>query len=185
MKTKDAARGRWRQILPLLGIPKKFLTGKHGPCPACGGKDRFRFTDRKMEGDYFCNHCGAGDGLRLVMKVHGWAYRTACKRVDEAIGNNHSLTRSLPAVKPPPPPWAPSKALADATLWLRRHHPARLRDWLHRHGPDLDSWINRERPWGYYLDEVCLESAQYLRKTRKFVDWGTDNEQPFIRYLDF
>jgi putative DNA primase/helicase len=47
MKTIDAARGRWREILPPLGIPLKFLNGKHQPCPACGGRDRARFDDRR------------------------------------------------------------------------------------------------------------------------------------------
>ena len=44
MNTVDRARGRWREILPRLGLEPQFLVKKHGPCPLCGGKDRFRTT---------------------------------------------------------------------------------------------------------------------------------------------
>ncbi|MGL6422717.1 primase-helicase zinc-binding domain-containing protein [Aeromonas caviae] len=41
-----AARGQWPFILAELGlsVPKR---GQHGPCPACGGKDRFRLDDKE------------------------------------------------------------------------------------------------------------------------------------------
>lgn len=65
----DIARGKWRSILPALGVPMSALTGKHGPCPMCGGKDRFRFDDKGGDGSYYCNGCGAGRGVDLVMGV--------------------------------------------------------------------------------------------------------------------
>ena len=42
--------GKWPSTLLELGIPEEFLTGKHGPCPMCGGKDRFRFTEHRRMG---------------------------------------------------------------------------------------------------------------------------------------
>jgi len=63
------ALGKWRDILPKLGIADHYLTGKHGPCPICAGKDRFRFDDRNGKGGWICNECGAGDGFSLVAKV--------------------------------------------------------------------------------------------------------------------
>lgn len=86
-KTIDAAKGRWREILPQLGVARKFLSGRHGPCPICGGKDRFRFDDRTKNGDYYCNQCGSGLGIKLVMKVNDWDFKTAARAVDEVIGN--------------------------------------------------------------------------------------------------
>ncbi|HEY2212306.1 MAG TPA: toprim domain-containing protein [Bradyrhizobium sp.] len=83
----QAAHGRWREILPLLGVPSIFLNGKHQPCPACGGKDRARFDDRHGDGDYFCGQCGAGKGISLLMKCNGWDFVTAARCVDEIIGN--------------------------------------------------------------------------------------------------
>lgn len=69
----DVAEGKWRAILPLLGVSMEFLSGKHGPCPLCGGKDRFRFDDRNQRGGYFCSACGAGDGITLLRKLHNWS----------------------------------------------------------------------------------------------------------------
>jgi len=91
--TVDRARGRWREILPALGVESRFLTGKHLPCPACGGADRFRFDDRSKDGDYFCSQCGAGKGVSLLMKVKGWDFATAAKRVDEIIGKAPAIPR--------------------------------------------------------------------------------------------
>jgi putative DNA primase/helicase len=92
------ARGRWPEILPRLGIGAEFLRNKHGPCPLCGGRDRYRFEDRDGEGTYYCNQCGAGSGIILVRKLNGWDFKTACDAIDAIIGTEH---RAEPA--PPKP----------------------------------------------------------------------------------
>jgi putative DNA primase/helicase len=84
--TIERARGRWREILPQLGVDARFLTNRHGPCPMCGGKDRFRFDDKEGSGSYYCNQCGAGVGLILVRRLYGWDHKTACTEVDKIIG---------------------------------------------------------------------------------------------------
>jgi putative DNA primase/helicase len=84
--TVERARGRWTEILPQLGVAVTHLRNRHGPCPICGGKDRFRFDDKNGDGTYFCNQCGAGTGIILLRKLHGWDYATACRHVDEIIG---------------------------------------------------------------------------------------------------
>ena len=96
-RTSDAAHGRWRQILPSFGVPYSALNGKHHPCPACGGKDRFRFTDRHGDGDYYCSGCDPGKGIGLVAKVNGWDYAEAAKRIDELIGNEPRRSTKLAA----------------------------------------------------------------------------------------
>jgi putative DNA primase/helicase len=95
--TIDRATGRWREILPRLGIETKYLTKKHGPCPLCGGRDRFRFDDKDGSGSYYCNQCGAGSGIILIKKKHGWEHATACAEIDKIIG-----TSSSSAAKPKP-----------------------------------------------------------------------------------
>lgn len=85
-KTKEQARGHWKAILPALGIGANFLTGKHGPCPMCEGRDRWRFDDKDGEGTWFCSHCGAGDGLKLVMATQRLEFREAAQRVEVALG---------------------------------------------------------------------------------------------------
>ena len=87
--TIERARGRWREILPQLGIETHFLCNKHGPCQICGGKDRFRFDDREGSGSYYCNQCGPGPGLLLIRKLRGWDHKTACAAVDKIIGSGN------------------------------------------------------------------------------------------------
>ena len=57
----------WHGILVGLGVPASALVNKHGPCPVCGGNDRFRFDDKEGLGTFICSHCGAGDGPKLAM----------------------------------------------------------------------------------------------------------------------
>jgi len=87
VKTVDRATGRWRDILVRLGVEPRFLVNKHGPCPLCGGRDRFRWDDRDGSGSYYCSGCGPGPGLLLIRKLHGWNYATACGEVDKIIGS--------------------------------------------------------------------------------------------------
>lgn len=65
-----AACGNWPELLAAVGIDTP-SRGKHGPCPVCGGSDRFRLDDKGGRGTWICNQCGAGDGLDLVSKVTG------------------------------------------------------------------------------------------------------------------
>src|SRR5215469_12763102 len=85
IKTADAARGRWRAILPHFGLTLRQLNGQHQPCPGCGGRDRFRFTDRSKDGDYFCNQCGAGKGIKLIAITNKLTWGEAARRVDHFL----------------------------------------------------------------------------------------------------
>lgn len=87
MKTADAARGKWKGILLELGVEERFLGGKHGPCPICGGSDRFRFDNKGGNGGYICNQCGGGDGFKLLMGINGWNFHRTAQEVDRVVGN--------------------------------------------------------------------------------------------------
>lgn len=87
LHTADRAIGRWREILPLLGVNPKLLDGRQHPCPMCGGKDRFRFSDKDGRGMYFCNQCGPGDGFHLVQKISGLTFKDTASKVDQLLGN--------------------------------------------------------------------------------------------------
>ena len=77
----------WPKVLEALGFDEHTLnTHKHGPCPACGGKDRFRFTNHKSRGGFYCSQCGPGDGFALLERVYGWTFSEARRRVIEAAG---------------------------------------------------------------------------------------------------
>ncbi|ELY2647873.1 DUF927 domain-containing protein [Cronobacter sakazakii] len=79
-----AARGRWPHILSALGI-RVPAAKRHGACPVCGGKDRFRLDDREGRGTWFCNQCGNGDGLDLVRLATGQDVKAVSAMVAGAL----------------------------------------------------------------------------------------------------
>jgi putative DNA primase/helicase len=88
---KDAARGRWPEILSALGgIPREILDGKHHPCPrpGCGGKDRFRMIDEQA-GAVVCSQCfanGNGDGIAALQWATGDTFPNVVKRLADYLG---------------------------------------------------------------------------------------------------
>jgi putative DNA primase/helicase len=145
MGTVERATGRWPEILPRLGIAPRFLTNKHGPCPLCGGKDRFRFDDRDGSGSYYCNQCGPGAGIMLVRKLNKWDHATACRAIDEIIGS-----------APPPPRHngqerkqgrSPAQLMAEAT------DPGIVRQYLASRGLSTFPAVLRGHRRLAYLDD--------------------------------
>lgn len=86
-KTTQAAKGKWKGILMDLGVPDSFLNGKHGPCPLCGGTDRFRWDNQDGRGTYICNQCGAGDGMKLACAFTGKPFAEVAPQIDSILGN--------------------------------------------------------------------------------------------------
>ncbi|EAA6341480.1 DUF927 domain-containing protein [Salmonella enterica subsp. salamae] len=83
-ETARLAIGKWDTIYQRLGV-KIPANGKHGACPKCGGKDRFRMDDKDGKGTYICNQCGSGDGLDLVKGVFSINSIQAAEKVREVI----------------------------------------------------------------------------------------------------
>lgn len=86
-KTTSVAKGRWRGILLTLGLPESCLKDKHGPCPICGGTDRFRWDNKDGAGTFICSHCGAGDGMKLAIEYTGKPFREVASLIDGMVGN--------------------------------------------------------------------------------------------------
>lgn len=88
-EVKTTVRGRWPEVLVRLGIEPRFLTRKNGPCPGCGGRDRFMFDDQEGRGTWFCRGGGAGrragDGFALLDHVYGWSFREALEEVASVV----------------------------------------------------------------------------------------------------
>lgn len=116
---KQNARGHWHTIHRQLGIPQDYLNPhKHCPCPSCGGKDRYRYTNHKDNGGYICNQCGAGSGFDLLMLVHRYDFNQAVNDVANALGCNPTTRPQIP--KPPIQP-PPDKRPQLQSLWESAH----------------------------------------------------------------
>ena len=147
MNTIERAQGRWREILPQLGVETRFLTNKHGPCPMCRGKDRFRFDDRDGSGSYYCNQCGPGPGLLLVRKLRGWDHKTACREIDKIIGSE-AASLSTSAQK-----GIASKAAAIRRLLHEAPRPDVVTAYLRRRGLGVTSDVLKGHWRCPYYDE--------------------------------
>jgi putative DNA primase/helicase len=100
---------RWPDILRQLGVHESNLSNKGSPCPGCGGKDRYFFSNKFGRGDFFCRRCSpvvggkqrGGDGFTLLQMVHGWDFKTARARVLEAAGLRESRDLMAPIATTP------------------------------------------------------------------------------------
>lgn len=92
--TVKAAAGFWPQLLPALGI-SIHASGRHGACPVCGGKDRFRFDNKDGRGTWHCNQCGAGDGLNLVEKALDVSTKEAAIKIADMLGVLPPISKAL------------------------------------------------------------------------------------------
>ncbi len=152
---RERTRGQWRSILITLGIDPKYLTGKNGPCPFCGGKDRWRFTNYNGDGCWICNRCGTGSGTDLLMKYTGQPFREIAPRIEAVIGFES------------PPQAKPKRDLTKLrgslnALWSNAS-PV-------RRGDATDLWL-RSRGLGLDLYPPCLRTGRNVR-------FNPDNDSP-------
>lgn len=100
----------WRSVLLAAGLSERELSKKHGPCPGCGGRDRFFFDNRHGRGDFFCRHCGPGDGFQLLMRAQGMSFKDARRLVLRLADLEENEQRATIAPKPVYEPEAPKAA---------------------------------------------------------------------------
>jgi putative DNA primase/helicase len=171
--TKERARGRWRQILPALGIAGTFLTGRNVPCPMCGGRDRFRFIDRlDADGMWVCNQCQPQPrpAIDLVIAYTGKPFPEAARTIDEVLGHNRQSSNG--AISPHLPEQA--KVIATASdgaayakkIW-RRGVGVRPGDIVDRYlrsrgvGVDLYPPCLRTNALDWHWDEITSISSSH------------------------
>lgn len=90
-RIKEAARGRWRDVLSALGgISADVLDGKHHPCPKCGGTDRFSLMNEEA-GALLCRICfdkKNGDGIAALQWLRGWDFLTTMRELAQYLGTS-------------------------------------------------------------------------------------------------
>ncbi|HHG9159892.1 primase-like DNA-binding domain-containing protein [Enterobacter hormaechei] len=136
-ETVKQACGHWPRILPALGV--KVMKNRHQACPVCGGSDRFRFDDKEGRGTWFCNQCGAGDGLKLVEKVFGVTASEAAGKVNAVTGNLPPVTPEMIAAAEAETEADRKAAAALAVRLMEKTRPASGNAYLTRKGfPDRE-----------------------------------------------
>lgn len=91
----------------------------HGPCPACGGTDRFHVWPHQNEGKggYWCRACGkAGDNIQFLIDFEGMDFKDACaylniERPDHRPDNHAPVTSQ---------PFTPTEHSNPAQLWQEK-----------------------------------------------------------------
>ncbi len=89
-KVLDQFNGQWATVLGNYGCQLPHGR-KHGPCPVCGGKDRFRFDDKNGRGTWYCSQCepSSGGGLLLLSR---YINKTVMKTAKELLGDDELKT---------------------------------------------------------------------------------------------
>jgi len=155
MGLSTKARGRWHQIMPELGIDARFLKKKNGPCPMCGGKDRWRFSDLGGNGTWWYNRCGGGGGVALAMQFTGLPFKEVARRIEHIIGD-------APVARPRTERSEESIRAALNVLW-RSGGPIQAYDpvdrWLHARGVGMQNYPS------------CLRTSMRLRHSGPPVTW--------------
>lgn len=113
--------------LPFLSAMKQISPTEYaGPCPFCGGTDRFKFwTDNErgsgQGGRFWCRQClKSGDGVQLVRELEGVGYREALEMLGIETGAS-SFAKRTPYRKCTPNCTQPVEpdAGVDATKWRK------------------------------------------------------------------
>jgi len=102
-----------------------------GPCPDCGGNDRFHVWPAEMSGKgaYWCRSCGkTGDNIQFLREFRGLSFHEACAELGIDVPNRPSPSLAsrfsspvAPAEKKPEPaPFVPVVHGSPAALWLER-----------------------------------------------------------------
>ncbi|HII0656677.1 TPA: primase-helicase zinc-binding domain-containing protein, partial [Salmonella enterica subsp. arizonae serovar -:z4,z24:-] len=131
-ETVKQASGHWPSILTALGV--KVIKNRHQACPVCGGSDRFRFDNKEGRGTWFCNQCGAGDGLKLVEKVFGVTASEAAQKVNAVTGNLPPVAPEVIAVAEAETEADRKAAAALAVRLMEKTRPATGNAYLTRKG---------------------------------------------------
>lgn len=143
-EAKDRALGNWRGLLEAAGLDKTWLKTTGVPCPFCGGRDRYSFTDKYGSGNYFCRGCGPGDGLKLLQFALGdVGFMEAIEWVIQWSGGSVPDLSGSP--RAPRPVFKPSDELTPAEVERRKARHKKLWDAAGRVTKGDPVWRHLER----------------------------------------
>lgn len=85
---KARAKNHWTSILSgVASLDDVALSGRHVPCPVCGGTKPWRYSNIHDDGGGICNHCGKfGDGFAVIQWILGVELPSAIDMVGDFLG---------------------------------------------------------------------------------------------------
>lgn len=145
-----------------------------GPCPFCGGKDRFTlFTRQGTEGlgRFWCRQCGkGGDAIQFLRDVEGLSFAEAKRAV--GLEDMQPRPRTAPADKPPCPAFVPVHATMPGPVWQERS--AKVVAWAaaqlkaKRHVQEWLAWERGIQPETAFSARLGWVSQDYFRPRSAF-----------------
>ncbi|MBF0111090.1 MAG: hypothetical protein HQL76_18140, partial [Magnetococcales bacterium] len=165
---KNRLNGTWANILNPLVPPGIRMDGRHGPCPICGGKDRFRFDNRDGDGSWICTACGSHDGIELYKRLRGLDFPAALQQLASLVTPPKDKTparkemQPAPEIRPTVPAPEPEPAdlhhkVLGAPVATWRYHTAKgelIAIAARYEGPDkkiFTPWIHTNGKWASHL----------------------------------
>ena len=145
-----------------------------GPCPKCGGEDRFYLGKSKKDPSWFvCSHCHskAGDVIELVAWHEGISQAEACRKLGGDTGEPYRRPRTEPR-KPDPKP-------AEPPAWADPEWQAKAREQVGKASANL----TQQSEAGQYLASRGLkpETWEAFRLGSWLAKWpGIEGRRPSI-----
>ncbi len=153
-----------------------------GPCPGCGGEDRFHVWPAQNEGKggYWCRGCGrTGDNIQFLRDFEGLSFRDACARLNIDLPARPQSRRRPPAgPQQTGPQFVPERHVPPADLWQEKAE--KFTTWAQQNlaqNADVLSWlaergISAEASVNFRLGWNPGENGKDLYRSRKA--WGLE-----------
>lgn len=149
-----------------------------GPCPACGGTDRFHVWPVQNDGNgaYWCRGCEkAGDNIQFLRDFEGMSFRAACAYLNVSIPDRPETGGSIPKQREKPE-FKPDQHVAPADLWQEK--AGKFVDWsqnsLQKNAEAIqwlsDRGISARAADDYRLGWNSGENGKDIYRARK--SWG-------------
>jgi putative DNA primase/helicase len=175
----DLSNIDWQSALPLLGVDQALIANpkRLGACPIEGeGKTRFRFVNKDGRGNWHCNQCGHGDGVRLVALVQRVSDTEAIKMLRE-LGSGNEVkgppVRTTPIVAKPKDVSKIKKSLQRTWDESSVVLSGAVEQYINRRVPEFNmSWLAgsmRSHPGLYHFDEGSKKTGRYPAIVSKVV----------------
>jgi hypothetical protein len=150
-----------------------------GPCPWCGGRDRFSIYPERRGGGYICNQCGShGDAIQFLKDYSGLSFKEACERlsIDAVDHQNHQKQTVTSST------WEPRQPEFPPDLWSKKAEAilfAAHKNLLSPAGEKIRRYLDRR---GINLQTIRTARIGYNSASLNFSpeSWGLDPLQKKI-----